>query len=63
MRLFLDTEFTDLRVPELLSLGIVSESAGEFYVELPFNRAVCSPFVVAYAAPIPPVVMLEYRHR
>ena len=52
MRLFLDTEFTDLRVPELLSLGIVSEAADELYVELPFNRAVCSPFVVTTVLPL-----------
>lgn len=52
MRLFLDTEFTDLRVPELISLGIVSEAADEFYAELPFNRAVCSPFVEETVLPL-----------
>ncbi|BBN89448.1 3'-5' exoribonuclease [Azospira sp. I09] len=52
MRLFLDTEFTNLRVPELLSLGIVSEVADEFYAELTFNRAVCSPFVEETVLPL-----------
>lgn len=52
MRLFLDTEFTDLRAPELLSLGIVSEAADEFYAELAFNRAVCSPFVATTVLPL-----------
>ena len=31
---FLDTEFTDLDSPRLLSLGLVSKSGGEHYVEL-----------------------------
>lgn len=52
MRLFLDTEFTDLRAPELLSLGIVSEAADEFYAELDFNRAACSPFVATTVLPL-----------
>lgn len=52
MRLFLDTEFTDLRVPELLSIGIVSEAADEFYAELTLNRAVCSPFVEETVLPL-----------
>ena len=52
MRLFLDTEFTDLRAPELLSLGIVSEATDEFYAELVFNRAVCSPFVATTVLPL-----------
>jgi len=33
MRLFLDTEFTDLLDCELLSIGIVSEDGQEFYAE------------------------------
>lgn len=52
MRLFLDTEFTDLRAPELLSLGIVSEATDEFYAELVFNREVCSPFVATTVLPL-----------
>ncbi len=34
MIVFLDTEFTDLVKPELLSIGLVSEDGQEFYVEL-----------------------------
>lgn len=32
--IFLDTEFTDLNFPELLSLGMVTEDGSEFYAEL-----------------------------
>jgi len=48
----LDTEFTDLRAPELLSLGLTSGSGAEHYAELdredPANAGVisrCSDFV------------------
>lgn len=34
MRVFLDTEFTGFNKPSLLSVGLVSESGGESYVEL-----------------------------
>jgi len=33
MRLFVDTEFTDLLDCELLSIGIVSDDGREFYAE------------------------------
>ena len=33
MRFFLDTEFTDLEKPKLISLGIVAESGQQFYRE------------------------------
>jgi uncharacterized protein (DUF2384 family) len=49
---FLDTEFTDLLHPELLSLGIVTLDGSEHYVELDMSsevgrarRKVCSDFV------------------
>lgn len=49
---FLDTEFTDLRAPELLSIGLVSLEGHEHYVELDLaceagqqRRAKCSEFV------------------
>lgn len=35
--LYLDTEFTDLLAPELLSLGMVSATGDEHYVELDIN--------------------------
>jgi len=34
MLVFLDTEFTDFQQPELLSIGIVTESGEELYIEL-----------------------------
>lgn len=36
---FLDTEFTDLLYPELLSLGLVTHDAVEHYVELDMNSS------------------------
>lgn len=40
MLIFLDTEFTDLTSPELLSIGMVSEGGREFYAEItPYRRA------------------------
>ena len=35
--LFLDTEFTDLQHPELLSLGLVTADGAEHYAELDFD--------------------------
>jgi len=34
MNIFIDTEFTDLLAPELLSLGMVTDHGAEFYAEL-----------------------------
>jgi hypothetical protein len=47
MQLFLDTEFTDILWPELISLGLVSDCGEfEFYGELTdFNRRACTRFV------------------
>lgn len=39
MFVFLDTEFTDLVRPELLSIGMVAEDLQEFYVELDLATA------------------------
>jgi len=36
---FIDTEFTDLSRPQLLSLGMVSKDGDEFYVELDLPSA------------------------
>jgi len=45
MRLFLDTEFTDLLHCELLSIGIVSEDGREFYAECSdADLSLCSDF-------------------
>ena len=47
MQLFLDTEFTDILWPELISVGLVSACGEhEFYGELTdFNRRACTRFV------------------
>jgi len=45
MRLFVDTEFTDLLHCELLSIGIVSEDDREFYAECSdADLSLCSDF-------------------
>ena len=49
LRIFLDTEFTDLRNPKLISFGLVSEAGLEFYAELSdgWRTDMCSDFVVS----------------
>lgn len=53
MRFFLDTEFTCLVRPQLISLGIVSEDGKEFYRELrdTWTLAGCSLFVLGWVLP------------
>jgi hypothetical protein len=45
MLVFIDTEFTDFSMPELISLGMVGELGEECYIETPFVTARCSDFV------------------
>lgn len=46
--LFFDTEFTDFRDMDLISIGIVSKDGHEFYAEnTEFNKAWCNDFVKA----------------
>lgn len=46
MLIFIDTEFTDFKNAELISIGLVTEDCRhEFYVELPVNQARCNDFV------------------
>ncbi|MFM0059672.1 3'-5' exoribonuclease [Paraburkholderia phytofirmans] len=46
MRIFLDTEFTNLQDRELVSLGLVAENGSEFYGEsTDFDLSRCSEFV------------------
>lgn len=53
MRLFLDTEFTDLLNCELLSVGIVSEDGREFYAERnDVDLALCSDFARVAVLPL-----------
>lgn len=52
MRIFLDTEFTDLNARgELISLGAITESGEHFYQECSPAPADCSPFVREHVFP------------
>lgn len=53
MRFFLDTEFTCLVRPQLISIGMVSEDGQEFYRELKdtWTIAGCSLFVLGWVLP------------
>ncbi|MDR6397475.1 hypothetical protein [Herbaspirillum seropedicae] len=42
---FIDTEFTDFLDPQLISIGLITESGEEFYAELPYDIKACSAFV------------------
>lgn len=44
LNVFIDTEFTDLLDPQLISIGLVAESGEEFYAELPYEVRACSVF-------------------
>ena len=54
MRVFYDTEFTDLkRDAELISAGFVADNGREFYAELTdFNPEICSDFVNRVVLPL-----------
>lgn len=58
MLIFLDTEFTDFYSPALISMGLVTESEEEFYVEVPFPLHECSDFVHATVIPL----LNQYQH-
>ena len=50
--LFLDTEFTDFKEMDLISIGIVSKEHHEFYAEnSEYNRTWCSDFVKLVVIP------------
>ncbi len=54
MRFFLDTEFTHLVDPQLISFGIVSENGREYYRELKdtWTLSQCSLFVLGWVLPL-----------
>jgi hypothetical protein len=53
MLVFLDTEFTDFKNPDLLSLALVSEDGREFYAErTDYSLEVCSEFVRETVLPL-----------
>lgn len=53
MNLFLDTEFTSLQRPQLISLALVAENGNYVYVELDdWEESNCTPFVVEFVLPL-----------
>jgi hypothetical protein len=52
LKVFIDTEFTDLINTGLISLGMVSETEEEFYAEVPYREAECSDFVRMAVLPL-----------
>jgi len=52
MLIFIDTEFTDFKNPELISIGLVTDDGEhDFYAELPVNLAKCNDFVLTTVLP------------
>lgn len=52
-RLFIDTEFTSLQSPELISVALVAEDGREFYAERSdVSLAGCTAFVVEQVLPL-----------
>ena len=52
MRVFIDTEFTDLAQPELISLGLAAQTGEECYIEVPFEEQRCTDFVRNVVIPL-----------
>lgn len=51
--LFIDTEFTSLEAPDLISVALVDEHGREFYAERSdFPESACTPFVVTVVLPL-----------
>jgi hypothetical protein len=52
MNIFIDTEFTDFKNPQLISIGLVAASGEEFYAEVPYVESACSTFVKEVVIPL-----------
>lgn len=52
LNIFVDTEFTDLVDPVLISLGMVSDRGEELYIEVPYPKEKCSAFVRETVLPL-----------
>jgi len=52
MNIFIDTEFTSLLDPRLMSLALVAETGEEFYAELPYDIRECNEFVREVVIPL-----------
>jgi hypothetical protein len=62
-RLFIDTEFTSLQAPELISVALVGEDDREYYAERSdFPPAACTAFVNEHVLPLlgPPATRLPF---
>ena len=52
LKVFVDTEFTNFVDTDLISIGMAAESGEEFYAEVPYPAANCSPFVRESVLPL-----------
>ena len=52
LNVFLDTEFTNFIDTDLISIGMVAQTGEEFYAEVPYPDAACSPFVREVVVPL-----------
>ncbi|QDD64288.1 hypothetical protein EJD96_08980 [Herbaspirillum seropedicae] len=52
INVFIDTEFTDFADPQLISIGMASETGEEFYAEIPYDLQHCSEFVKETVLPM-----------
>ena len=51
-QIFLDTEFSGFKDPQLISIGLVTSTGEEFYAEVEFDLEVCSDFVRRTVVPL-----------
>ncbi|MEO7916750.1 MAG: hypothetical protein ABIR16_03835 [Dokdonella sp.] len=61
MNLFIDTEFSSLKAPELLSIGLVADDGREFYVEIADDRIPVNAFVKRTVLPQWGLMPLQVR--
>lgn len=52
LKIFVDTEFSDFVMPQLISIGLASERGEEFYAEVPYTVSNCSEFVRETVIPL-----------
>ncbi len=50
--IFIDTEFSGFKDPQLISIGLVTSTGEEFYAEVNFNLEECSDFVRQTVIPL-----------
>ncbi len=60
--LFIDTEFTSFKEPELISICLAKDEADFIYLEARYSLSKCSEFVVSNVLPLlsgPPIPIIE----